>query len=191
MRIGVDIDGTLTDLHKEIIKYGLIYNQDISGNGIKNKNAYKILDIFDWSKENCKTFKQYIQREILNKVQPRKGAIKWLQAIKKSGYDIFIVTGRKKEEMNNTYEETLNWLKKNNIPFDNFIVEENNKGMACKKNNIDIFVDDSVKHLDRIYDAGIKNLYIFDNVYNRNTDKYKRIYSFKDLYYNINNQKNK
>ena len=59
------------------------------------------------------------------------------------------------------------------------------KGKACLENNIDIFVDDSLKHLNRIYDAGIKKIYIFDNVYNRENNKYNRIYSFRDLYYNV------
>ena len=65
------------------------------------------------------------------------------------------------------------------------IIEEANKGKACLENNIDIFVDDSLKHLNRIYDAGIKKIYIFDNVYNRENNKYNRIYSFRDLYYNV------
>ena len=69
--------------------------------------------------------------------------------------------------------------------FDKFIIEEANKGKACLENNIDIFVDDSLKHLNRIYDAGIKKIYIFDNVYNRENNKYNRIYSFRDLYYNV------
>lgn len=38
MKIGVDIDGTITNLHNEIIKYGLQYNDYILGKGIKNEN---------------------------------------------------------------------------------------------------------------------------------------------------------
>ena len=32
MNIGIDIDGTITDLHSQIIKYGLEYNDKILGN---------------------------------------------------------------------------------------------------------------------------------------------------------------
>lgn len=182
MRIGIDIDGTITDLHKEIIRYGMQYNDKIVGKGIKNENAYKIIDIFDWDENECLKLKKYIQREILNIIKPREDVCKYFKEIKSLGHDIYIITGRKSNEMKNTYQETLDWLKFNNIPFDKLIIEENNKGIACVKNKIDIFVDDSTKHLKRVYDAGIKELYIFDNVYNKENYQYKRIYSFYDLY---------
>lgn len=185
MRIGIDIDGTITDLHSEIIKYGMIYNDEILGNGIKNKNAYKITEIFDWKEEDCIEFKRYFQMEILNIIKPRKDVVENLNRIKKLGHRIYIITGRKYTEMKDTYNETLSWLKINNIPFDEFIIEEENKGKACFQNNIDVFVDDSVKHLKRVNYFGIKNVYIFDNVYNVKNKEYKRIYSFYDLYYNI------
>ena len=163
MKIGVDIDGTITNLHNEIIKYGLQYNDYILGKGIKNENAYRISEIFDWEKDDYVKFKKYIQMEVLNIIKPRDDAVEYLNNIKKLGHEIYIITGRKSTEMRDTYNETLNWLKINNIPFDKFIIEEANKGKACLENNIDIFVDDSLKHLNRIYDAGIKKIYIFDN----------------------------
>lgn len=185
MKIGIDIDGTITDLHNEILRYGLKYNKRINGNGIKNKDEYRISDIFDWSIENCSEFKRYMQMEILNRIKPRKHVTKCLKKLKKMGNEIYIITGRKSTEMRDTYNETIKWIKNNKIPFDKFIMEEENKGIACKKNGIDVFVDDSVKHLDRIYKEGIKELYIFDNVYNKDDNRYNRIYSFDDLYYNI------
>lgn len=171
MKIGVDIDGTITNLHNEIIKYGLQYNDYILGKGIKNENAYRISEIFDWEKDDYVKFKKYIQMEVLNIIKPRDDAVEYLNNIKKLGHEIYIITGRKSTEMRDTYNETLNWLKINNIPFDKFIIEEANKGKACLENNIDIFVDDSLKHLNRIYDAGIKKIYIFDNVYNRENNR--------------------
>ena len=185
MKIGIDIDGTITDLHSEIIKYGLKYNDAISGKGIKNENAYRIFEIFDWEKDHCIKFKKYMQMEILNLIKPRNDVVEYLNNLKKIGHEIYIITGRKSTEMKDTYNETLNWLKVNSIPFDKFIVEEENKGKACLENNIDIFVDDSLKHLTRVSDAGVKKVYIFDNVYNRENNQYDRIYSFSDLYYNI------
>ena len=185
MNIGIDIDGTITDLHSQIIKYGLEYNDKISGKGFKNKNAYKITEIFDWKESDCIKFKRYIQLEILNIIEPRKDVIKNFNRIKKLNHKIYIITGRKSTEMKDTYNETLDWLKTKNIPFDELIIEEKNKGKACLEKNIDVYVDDSVKHLRRVHDIGIKNLYLFDNVYNMENKEYNRIYSFNDLYYNI------
>ena len=185
MKIGIDIDGTITDLHSEIIKYGLKYNESISGDGIKNENAYRIFEIFDWEKDHCIKFKKHMQMEILNIIKPRNDVVEYLNNLKKLGHEIYIITGRKSTEMNDTYNETLNWLKVNSIPYDKFIIEEENKGKACLEHNIDVFVDDSLKHLTRVSEAGVKNVYIFDNVYNKENNEYDRIYSFCDLYYNI------
>lgn len=187
MKIGIDIDGTITDLHKEIIKYGIQYNNYICGRGIKNENAYRISEIFDWDKDDCVKFKRYIQMKILNIIKPRVDAVEYLNNISKIGHKIYIITGRKSTEMNDTYHETLDWLRINKIPFDKFIIEEENKGKACIENNIDVFVDDSIKHLNKVYHSGVKKIYIFDNVYNKENNEYNRIYSFSDLYYNIIN----
>lgn len=186
MRIGIDIDGTITDLHSEIIKYGLEYNEKILGMGIKNVDAYKITEIFNWRENECMNFKRYMQREILNIIKPRSDASEWINNIKKLGHEIYIITGRKMNEMNDTYNETLNWLRNNDIPFDKLIIEEKNKGKACRENNINIFVDDRLKHLDKAYNEGVEKTYIFDNVYNRDNNKYERIYNFRELYYTIN-----
>lgn len=186
MKIGIDIDGTITDLHSEILKYGLEYNEKILGKGIKNEDAYKISEIFNWRENECMNFKRYMQREILNIVKPRSDASEWINNIKKLGHEIYIITGRKMNEMNDTYNETLNWLRNNDIPFDKLIIEEKDKGKACKENNINIFVDDRLKHLEKAYNGGVEKTYIFDNVYNRDNNKYERIYNFRELYYTIN-----
>lgn len=82
MKIGVDIDGTITNLHNEIIKYGLQYNDYILGKGIKNENAYRISEIFDWEKDDYVKFKKYIQMEVLNIIKPRDDAVEYLNNIK-------------------------------------------------------------------------------------------------------------
>ena len=82
MKIGIDIDGTITNLHNEIIKYGLQYNDYILGKGIKNENAYRISEIFDWKEDDYVKFKKYIQMEVLNIIKPRDDAVEYLNNIK-------------------------------------------------------------------------------------------------------------
>ena len=84
MRIGIDIDGTITNLHNEIIKYGLQYNDYILGKVIKNENAYRISEIFDWEKDDYVKLKKYIQMEVLNIIKPRDDVVEYLNNIKKT-----------------------------------------------------------------------------------------------------------
>ena len=93
---------------------------------------------------------------------------------------IYIITGRKKNEMNDRNVETKQWLDNNMIPYDKLIFEENDKGVACYKNGVDIYVDDSIKHLDKVNRYGVK-CYLFDNIYNRNDSYYERVCSFEEL----------
>lgn len=59
---------------------------------------------------------------------------------------------------------------------DKFIV---GKKEECQKHNINIFIDDKIKHVKKVSEVGIKSL-LFDNVYNKDCP-IKRIYSFKEL----------
>lgn len=180
MIIGIDIDGTINDLHSAILKYGKIYNKEIANGTIKDEKSYKIRDIFNWNDNDYQKFKWIIQSNISTKIECRDNVVESLLKLKKAGYKIYIVTGRKKNEMLNRDRDTKQWLDNNRIPYDKLIFEENDKGIACYKNKINIFVDDSVKHLNKINKYGIK-CYLFDNVYNKNDDNYERIYSFNEL----------
>ena len=39
MIVGIDIDGTINDLHSVILEYGRLYNQTIVNGTIKDENA--------------------------------------------------------------------------------------------------------------------------------------------------------
>lgn len=185
MRIGIDLDNTITDLHESIIKYGLVYNSEICGNGIKNRDAYEIEDIFDWNKQDCTNFRRYVTENVLQNIEPRDGVCKYLEKIKNE-HEIYIITARNNKEIENTYDFTYNWLINRKIPFNKLIIEENDKGKACYDNKINIFVDDLTEHLDKA-SKNVDKVYIFNNVFNNTKEnkKYERLYSFEELYEKI------
>lgn len=185
MRIGIDLDNTITDLHKSIIKHGLIYNRKIGGNGIKNRDAYEIEEIFDWDKQDCINFRRYVTENILQDIDPREDVCKYLEKIKEE-HEIYIITARNNEEIKDIYAFTYNWLINKKIPFNKLIIEESDKGKACFDNNIDIYVDDLTEHLDKA-SKKVSKVYIFNNVFNntKENSKYERLYSFEDLYEKI------
>ena len=117
---------------------------------------------------------------MVNRIKSRNGVVSSLIRLKERGYKIYIITGRKKNEMNDRNVETKQWLDNNIIPYDKLIFEENDKGIACYKNGVDIYVDDSIKHLDKVNRYGVK-CYLFDNIYNRNDSYYERVCSFEEL----------
>ena len=185
MNIGIDLDNTITDLHDSIIKYGLEYNREISGNGIKNKNAYEIEDIFDWNNQDCINFRRFVTENVLPNIEPRKGVCEYLEKIQKE-HKIYIITARNNKEINNIYDFTYNWLIDKKVPFNELIIEEKDKGKACLDNKINIFIDDLAEHLEKA-SKNVDKVYIFNNVFNntKENNRYERLYSFKELYEKI------
>lgn len=186
LNIGLDIDGTLNNIHDEILFYGSVYNKKIGGQ-IVNANAYYISNMFNWEKEECKKFKSYFQHELLSKAVPREDAVYCLNEIKKLGHNIYIITGRKLHEMNDTYRDTASWLNKVGIPYDKLIVNVDSKGQVCRSLNIDVLVDDREKHLYDAKNTGVKHLLLFDNVYSNQPAEFVKIKSFDELLHYIEN----
>jgi uncharacterized HAD superfamily protein len=60
---------------------------------------------------------------------------------------------------------TYNWLNGNNIPYDKVILEASNKAEICKRENVDVFMDDFPSICNSVMLEGIKT-YLFNSLYN-------------------------
>ena len=77
-------------------------------------------------------------------------------------------------------EWTTKWLEKHNFPKAPVIFSRN-KGITCKENNIQIFVDDSPKNFDEINQAGVA-CFLMDTIWNKYRDVgYRRILHVNDI----------
>ena len=56
MRIGIDIDGVLTDIEQWQLDYGSKYYYNKLNKGIRNHNQYETLDIFESTPEEDDLF---------------------------------------------------------------------------------------------------------------------------------------
>ena len=65
-----------------------------------------------------------------------------------------------------------------------------NKGILCKKNNIDFMIEDDPKNLKTL--IGNTEVIVFDYPYNRNKEfeNLIRVYSWYDIYTKLNNKRN-
>ena len=180
MNIGIDLDGTITDFHRALIRNGKKFLKDNNIKyKIKDQNKFEIPDIFDLKEKDLELLKEHVRTILRMNVKPRKYAIEFFQELHKHNYKIYIVTSRKETDQIDCYANTKKWLEDNNIYYDYLILGNSNKLEECQKHNINVFIDDKIKHVKAATEAGIKSL-IFDNVYNRDCDL-KRINSFKNL----------
>lgn len=186
MRIGIDIDGTLTNIVDSVIAYGQEYELINNLNdGILNPRSDYIKTAFEWGTEIGNRFWRENFTKI-NQVEPRPLTKKYLDKLHQEGHEIFIITARTDEELGDAKAISIKWLKKNKIPFDHIFVNVQNKGLLCQEQKIDAFIDDLPRNIDSAMDHSILT-FIMNSTTNENykRDGVKRVYSFVDFYREI------
>lgn len=177
MRIGIDIDDTLTDIKEELIEAGEKYARSL-GKDIKvdknfedkNNNGNKWQEMFQFNYEELKYFLKDIQESITNKAKPRKNVVEVINKLKNDGNEIIIITARDSEFHDDPYKYSKDWLDKNNIYYDKLIVNARNKEDACIEEKIDLFIDDSKSNCLNVKNAGIKTIRVCNEIENSNSN---------------------
>jgi len=155
MRIGIDIDGVLTNVEEFEIDYvsKYLYENKIFENTLKN---------IDFSKENYNIdeddSKRFWSKAIYDyiKVRPRNFACEVIKKLKENGNTICIITNRindlsycdiTNEEMK---EIVINWLKENSVYYDELIFSTGNKAQFIMDNKIDVMIEDNKENIKAI-----------------------------------------
>lgn len=191
MKIGIDIDNVISNFNEVLLNEFLIYDKTLRNSGIVNEHVYITRGMFDWTKEEQNHFyKNNIERIVL-KLDTILDSVKYINMLKKEGHKIVIITGRDNGEYNNPYDMSIKWLNDKGINFDELILTnayKHDKYIECKKNNIDVMIDDSLEMCKKSYNNGINTL-IMDTPYNKNNNTIKRVYNWKEIYNYISNYK--
>ena len=121
MKIGIDIDGVLTDIEQWQLDYGSKFYYKNYCLGIKNYKGYETNEIFDVDiKLDDEFWNKYFRDYSIN-VEARKFANEVIDKLKEDGHEIYIITARGSFLSHSadvmTIEENrnivLNWLKIN------------------------------------------------------------------------------
>lgn len=158
MRIGVDVDGVLTNIDQYQIKYGKKYFNK-SDNEIDTSKS-EIEDIFHVSKEEAKKFWiKYIWKYAV-KEPLRQDMVDCINKVKENGNEVFIITSRanttKQNALGSLFRKMLvNKLKEYELKYDGiyYCSEKNTpeeKRNFCKELGIDVMLEDSVNNIKEI-----------------------------------------
>ena len=194
MRIGIDIDGVLTNDDDYILDFTSKYCYDNNLNEFNNANLYEYRKL-NWDETTIDNYrKEYFLNYVKNE-PARKFASEVIKKLRNDGNEIFIITARYKTFENGTINNenirqcTLDWLKKNNIEYDKIIFTKPPKVKEIIENKIDIMIEDSPTTINELIKI-VKVLY-YDARYNRNieSENIVRVYSWYDIYIKINELK--
>ena len=189
MIIGIDIDDTITDTYEVMMNYAQEYTIEVlKHEPLINEtnsctNHLYVQYLHTWKNgEDLEFLKEYYEK-IITEVRPKTLALKYLNKLHEQGHKIVLITARWETDYTDIVGLTKEWLERNNVPYDKLIVNAENKAIAAKQENIDIFIDDSFKNCQMVSDLGIKS-YLMDTRTNRELldNRIKRIYSWPHFY---------
>lgn len=155
MRIGIDIDGVLTDFEQWQLDYGSKFYLETYHKEIVCNNAYETRTIFDASKEQddafwMKCFKDYAQH-----IPVRPFASEVIRNLHQAGNEIIMITARGDHashsstvmSLEENKQVTVDWLHHNQIEYDKIIFQANDKLEICKNEKIDVMIDDKPQNI--------------------------------------------
>ena len=186
MKIGIDIDGVLTDEHTYVLDNGTKYFSENNISYIVNRSVYDSEGIFGVSEDEYNNFwKEYIF-EYSKNIPIRCYASEIIRKLKTEGNQIFIITSRSFTTYENENKVRMQrlvkeWLKTNSVLYDKIIFTRK-KLDVCIEKNIDLMIEDKPENIEDIskeipvivYDCSYN-----EEIHNKNVI---RCYSWYDIY---------
>lgn len=189
MRIGIDIDDTITDTWKYMIPiYSKVFSKEPTILEKSPPYYYSIADSNISVDEYFEKMRPYYIENIMN-VPLKPHAKEVINELYNQGHTIILITARGKL-YDNPDEVTKAYLTKQGIKYHKLITRASKKDYVCLSEKIDLFIDDSIKHCKSVTNAGIKVL-MPDNSYNHEEDKYEHFTDWKEVLDYVVKKKNR
>lgn len=149
MRIGIDIDDTITNTTEMMMKY-------INKSGIAIDSSE---DYCNFKVEQLDKYRDLLEKYIepvLTNVSVKKDCVSVISKLKEEGNTIYIITARSNRYSDNIYNITVDYLNKNNIIYDKLLFGYENKRDVCLKEKIDYMIDDNINVYDSLVGTSTK-----------------------------------
>lgn len=199
MRIGIDIDGVLTDAEKWQLDFGSKFYYENYGKEIVDHKAYETRNIFNSEEKIDDEFWKENFKEYATNVPVRKFADVIIDKLKGEGNIIYIITARGNflshsigaMSPDENKEVAIDWLNRNKINYDKIFFSRESKLKICLDNGIDVMIEDKPQNITEISKS--IPVICFNAGYNEKCSgkNITRCYSWYDIYAKINKLKNK
>lgn len=192
MKIGIDLDGVVIDSETTFRTYEEIFDMDVlKENNLINREEPKFQARYNWNEEQEKEFIEKYFIKVARESNLMSGFIGVYNLLKSQGHEFVVITARGGfvEELK---DEAIRLLDENNIKFDKYYWKISDKLEICKKENVDIMIDDDWRIIKKLSDNSIKTLYFRDtNLMKLEENEYiKEVNNWGDIYRYINQIQN-
>lgn len=184
MIIGIDLDGVVIDSEQTFRTYEEIFDiNDLKGNNLIDRLEPKFQSRYNWTKEEQQKFidKYFLQISKESNLMP--GFKEVYKLLKQMGYKFIVITARG-GLVSKLKEDAIKMFKDNNIEFDKYYWCVKDKLEICKKEKVDVMIDDDYRIIEQISSNKIKTLYFKDvNLKELEENKYvKEVNNWGDIY---------
>ena len=179
MRIGIDIDDTITDSWECLIPYySRLFN-------VPKEKLYNSKPYYESVKDKI-TLEEYFDMmlPIYDKVIPNVHLLpkvkETIDKLYEIGCKVYFITARGRGH-SDPYQDSKDFLDKHYIKYEKILTGTENKAIACKNENIDLFIDDSYRHCTEVSNTGIDVL-MHDKNYNKDYQQFKHFTDWDYVY---------
>lgn len=184
MKIGIDLDGVVIDSETTFRTYEEIFDIDIlKGNNLINRKEPKFQARYNWTSNQEKEFIEKYFLKVSRESGLMSGFIAIYDLLKKQGHEFVVITARGGyvKEMK---DDAIRLLEENNIKFDKYYWNVEDKLEICEKEKVDIMIDDDWNIIKKIAENKIRTLYFRDtNLMILEENKYiKEVNNWGEIY---------
>lgn len=192
MNIGIDIDDTLSNSFESVFADSQKFDIEELGNTGKVQKYGKIdnhnyIETMypHWTNNQIDLFWDKYFINMLTIATPKEYAAEIIQKLQNEGNRIIIITSRYEvvpgEKVVENYSKK--WLDKNKIPYDELILDAQDKLKAAKEAGVQLFIDDSIQHCKRMQEGNIKT-FLYTSIMNQEIEvpELERVYSWIQIY---------
>lgn len=184
MKIGIDLDGVVLDSETTFRTYEEIFDVEVlKGNNLIDREEPKFQERYNWTKEQAQEFIDKYFMKVSRQSNLMSGFVAVYNLLKSKGVEFVVITARggHVKQMKDDAERILN---EENIVFDKYYWQINNKLEICQKEDIDIMIDDDYRIIEQVSSNKIKTLYFRDtNLKKLEENEYiKEVNNWGDIY---------
>ena len=189
MKIGIDIDDTITDSWECLIPYySRLFN-------VPEDKLHKSLPYYESIKDKVSSVDEYykIMLPIYDEVSPNVNLLpevkETIDALYNLGCKVYFITSRGTDHTD-AYKDSKVFLDRYHIKYEKIIVNAKDKAKICQEENISLFIDDSYTNCKEVSENTNTHVYMMTSMINRNfkDEKIKRVYSWPEIYFLINKE---
>lgn len=192
MILGIDIDDTITKTTEQTDIFAKEYTEKVLNREFSiNLDTYDPMWVqaaYGWTKEDEKGFWNLYYEKDMDMVKPKENAIEVINELYKN-HEIILISARWDYESGIIKKITEDWLERHDVHYHKLFINHVDKRKISMENNIDLFIDDSLKTCREIESIGIKTLLMTS----RRTDKIDvgsiiKVNSWDEILQKINNK---